>query len=197
MAEVEITGAGDPPPRPDVPTGAGVTGLDERLLELAHLGVWVIDTDGRTTFTNRRMAELLGWDPDELRSQPLLGLVDDTDRWRVMSLFDRRQRHGGELHDVRFRRRDGRELWTILATTPVVDDDEVTAVVTVVTDVTDRHQRERDLSEAEQRFRSSFEDAPIGKALVDGDGRLLEVNRALASALGQEPAGSPAPIWPI
>ena len=73
---------------------AGITGLDERLLELAHLGVWVIDTDGRTTFTNRRMAELLGWDPDELRAQPLLGLVDDTDRWRVVSLFDRRRRHG-------------------------------------------------------------------------------------------------------
>jgi diguanylate cyclase (GGDEF)-like protein/PAS domain S-box-containing protein len=188
LAEVEIRGAGDPPPHPDGPVAAGITGLDERLLELAHLGVWVIDTDGRTTFTNRRMAELLGWDPDELRAQPLLGMVDDTDRWRVVSLFDRRRRHGGELHDVRFRRRDGSELWAILATTPVIDDDEVTAVVTVVTDVTDRHQRERDLSEAEQRFRSSFEDAPIGKALVDGDGRLLEVNRALASALGQEPS---------
>ena len=70
MAEVEISGAGDPPPRPDGPVAAGITGLDERLLELAHLGVWVIDTDGRTTFTNRRMAELLGWDPDELRAQP-------------------------------------------------------------------------------------------------------------------------------
>jgi len=189
VAEVDITGAGDPPPPPaPVATpAAGIAVLDERLLELAHLGVWVIDTEGRTTFVNRRMAELLGWEPEDLRTRPLLGMVDDTDRWRVVSLFDRRRVGGGELHDVRFRTRDGGELWTILATTPVVDGDEVTAVVTVVTDITDRHQRERELTEAEQRFRSSFEDAPVGKALVDADGRLLEVNRALASALGHEP----------
>ena len=144
VAEVDITGAGDPPPPPaPVATpAAGIAVLDERLLELAHLGVWVIDTEGRTTFVNRRMAELLGREPEDLRTRPLLGMVDDTDRWRVVSLFDRRRVGGGELHDVRFRTRDGGELWTILATTPVVDGDEVTAVVTVVTDITDRHQRE-------------------------------------------------------
>jgi diguanylate cyclase (GGDEF)-like protein/PAS domain S-box-containing protein len=186
--DVEITGAGDPPPPPGPHVDGAIRGLDERLLELAHLGVWVIDTDGRTTFTNRRMAELLGWEPEELRDRPLLAMVDDADRWRVAALFDRRRRGGGELHDVRFRRRDGGEVWTILATTPVVEGDEVSAVVTVVTDVTDRHAREQQLSEAERRFRSSFEDAPVGKALVDGDGRLLEINRALARTLGEEPA---------
>src|SRR4051794_755124 len=43
LAEVEISGAGDPPPPPSsvASSTGGIAGLDERLLELAHLGVWV------------------------------------------------------------------------------------------------------------------------------------------------------------
>jgi len=40
-------------------------------------------------------------------------------------------------------------------------------------------------TEAEERFRRSFEDAPVGMALLDGDGRFLEVNDALAGILGR------------
>ena len=44
--------------------------------------------------------------------------------------------------------------------------------------------REEALREAEERFRSAFEHAPIGFALVGLDGRLLRVNRALAEMTG-------------
>ncbi len=40
------------------------------------------------------------------------------------------------------------------------------------------------LEESERRFRSSFEDAPIGVALVGTDGRYLEVNRGLCGIVG-------------
>ena len=45
-------------------------GVGERyyrhLLETSLEGVWVIDADGRTTFTNSRMAEILGSTVEEL-----------------------------------------------------------------------------------------------------------------------------------
>ena len=40
------------------------------------------------------------------------------------------------------------------------------------------------LSESEERFRSAFDYAPIGIALVSADGNLLKVNRALCEILG-------------
>jgi diguanylate cyclase (GGDEF)-like protein/PAS domain S-box-containing protein len=49
-------------------------------------------------------------------------------------------------------------------------------------------QREADLRQAEERFRSSFENAAIGMALVDCDGRWLRVNPALAEMLAYDPA---------
>jgi diguanylate cyclase (GGDEF)-like protein/PAS domain S-box-containing protein len=41
-------------------------------------------------------------------------------------------------------------------------------------------------AEAEERFRRSFEDAPVGMALLDGDGRFLEANDALGAILGTD-----------
>jgi diguanylate cyclase (GGDEF)-like protein/PAS domain S-box-containing protein len=43
------------------------------------------------------------------------------------------------------------------------------------------------IAEAEERFRSAFEDAPIGMGLASSDGCLVRVNRAYADILGYEP----------
>ena len=74
---------------------------------------------------------------------------------------------------------------------PVLDPAtrEIVRVVGVCQDVTEVAHVERARSEADARFRSAFENAPIGIALVDfrdgTDGRLTEVNRALCDLTGR------------
>jgi diguanylate cyclase (GGDEF)-like protein/PAS domain S-box-containing protein len=48
-------------------------------------------------------------------------------------------------------------------------------------------QSESAIFEAEARFRSAFEDAPIGMGLASTDGRLVRVNRAYGDILGYSP----------
>ena len=50
--------------------------------------------------------------------------------------------------------------------------------------VEERKRNEADLRDAEARFRSFFEFAPIGEAIVGIDGRFLEVNDALCEIVG-------------
>ena len=45
-------------------------------------------------------------------------------------------------------------------------------------------REEEALREAQERFRSAFDNAPIGVAVVDLDGRFLQVNRSLCEILG-------------
>ncbi len=47
----------------------------------------------------------------------------------------------------------------------------------------DLYEKERALRESERRFRTAFEHAPIGVALMTLDGRFIDVNRALARML--------------
>ena len=74
---------------------------------------------------------------------------------------------------------------------PVLDPGtrEIARVVGVCQDVTELAEIELARSEADARFRSAFENAPIGIALVDftegADGRLMEVNRALCDLTGR------------
>jgi PAS domain S-box-containing protein len=50
----------------------------------------------------------------------------------------------------------------------------------------DLYRKELELRASEERFRTAFENAPIGVALVTvGEGRIIDVNRALARMLGR------------
>jgi len=54
----------------------------------------------------------------------------------------------------------------------------------VATDLTERRRAEHTLREAQERFRSAFEQAPIGMALLSLDGRFERVNDALCAIVG-------------
>lgn len=57
-------------------------------------------------------------------------------------------------------------------------------VVAIVRNVTERQAAMDALRESEERFRASFENAPIGMAIVSLAGVLLQVNRSLCDILG-------------
>ena len=54
----------------------------------------------------------------------------------------------------------------------------------IAQDVHERVEREREISQAQERFRRAFEDAPIGMAVADLEGNYLEVNQALCAITG-------------
>ena len=57
-------------------------------------------------------------------------------------------------------------------------------IVAVFTDLTSQQQTRQNLQESEERFRSVFEDSGIAMALIDADGRYVQVNRAMTDIFG-------------
>jgi len=81
--------------------------------------------------------------------------------------------------------RDGHEVpvsQVILA--HVGDDGEVDFYATIARDMTGERAAEAALRASEERFRVTFEQAPIGVSLIDLDGRFLQVNDAYCRTVG-------------
>lgn len=101
----------------------------------------------------------------------------------------------GDVTPFRFEHRivrpNGKVRYVRCQGEPVLDPatQELVRVVGVCQDITEMAQMDRARSEADARFRSAFENAPIGIALVDfsdgADGHLTEVNRALTDLTGR------------
>ena len=155
-----------------------------RVLDTAYEGVWTIDRAAMTDYVNSRMAEMLGYRVDEMLGRSMFDFMDEAARLEAAENFSRRQQGVMEQHEFRLQRRDGTELWTLMATSAMLDDDgRFVGALAMVTDITERKRSELALRESEARYRGLVELAPDG-ILVHCDGQIAFANAAAARLLG-------------
>jgi len=147
----------------------------------------VTDRDGRLTYVSPSFEEQLGYDPSYATS--LLGddLGHPDDMKDLADRFGDAQLGAGETLalELRIRAADGSWHWFEVTVSDLLDDPDVAGVVSNLHDITDRKESEAALAEAEERFRTSFDEAPIGMILVSRKGRILRANRAFGEIVGR------------
>lgn len=83
------------------------------------------------------------------------------------------------------RRKDGTLYPQEMTITPVVSQTgEITHYIAIKQDISDRKRAEQALTQAEEKYRTIFEDAVIGIFQANAEGRPTSVNRALAHIYG-------------
>lgn len=117
----------------------------ENLFQTAAEGVWVIDRDGNTTMVNEAAAAMLGYSPAEMMGRHMNEFMDPSEHSTAAENMKKRMNGVREHHDFRLRRRDGSELWTIMATSPILDaDGEFVGALAMMTDITERKRYEEE-----------------------------------------------------
>ncbi len=142
--------------------------------------------DGSYRYVSLACRELLGYEPEELVGRSAYELIHPDDIAAVKAahtvVLD-----GPRLRAVVYRIRDrhGRDVWFETTGHSLRDPatGEIVEIQTSSRDVTWRKRVEAELRESEKRFRLAMVDAPIGMALVDVDGRAVEVNERLCELL--------------
>jgi diguanylate cyclase (GGDEF)-like protein/PAS domain S-box-containing protein len=139
--------------------------------------------DGYFKSLNPAWERVLGFSTTELKSRPYIEFVHPDDRDRTIAENTRltTEKLATLVFVNRYRAKDGNYRWIEWTATPVHEEQLIYASAR---DITDRKQAEEALREAEERFRTAFDEAPIGMALVGLDGRWLEVNDALCALTG-------------
>jgi two-component system, sensor histidine kinase and response regulator len=158
-----------------------------RVVESTNDAVITVDLSGTITSWNAGAERLYGYSADEMIGTPRVapGAPDAScpDAGQLMPrLID--GEHVTERARPR-RRRDGSLIYVDISAAPLRDESgHVIGATSIARDITDQHRLEVDLEQSEARFRETFDEAPIGVALVGPNGRWLEVNRALCEIVG-------------
>lgn len=150
-------------------------------------GTWAVDAEGRTVSTSAPVAELLGYTEDELRGTRVDELTDADGRALLRAASARRRRGCRDAYEMRWRHRDGSEVWTLLAAMPLEDcEGGYGGSFALITDITERRRTEARL---QRHARQQEAVARIGRLALDGmePSALMDVAvRVVAGVLGAE-----------
>lgn len=121
------------------------------IVETAQEGIWIIDAENRTTFVNRRMAEMLGYTVEEMLGKPYSEFMDEESREIAVVNLERRRQGVMERNQFTFQRKDGTTLYTLVSATPLVDSaSQYAGAQALVTDISELKQAQA--AEHDQRI---------------------------------------------
>jgi len=115
------------------------------IVETAQEGVWTVDTEAKTTFVNRRLAEMLGYTVDEMLGRSLFEFMEDGDRALVAGNLQRRREGIPAEFEFKFVDKGGSPVWTIVHASGLNDQAGApSGALAMVTDIRIRKQAEAD-----------------------------------------------------
>lgn len=119
------------------------------IVETANEGIWMVDGNWKTVYANAQMEKMLGCAPGELLGCHPFDFMDD--EWRVVARSRMAEREAGQsaVHDFKFCRKDGGEIWLLCSASPITDaQGRFAGALAMFTDLTERRRAEAVLREA-------------------------------------------------
>lgn len=160
-----------------------------QLLDLAHDTILVLDLNYQITFWNYGAEITYGWSKAEALGQQSFSLLKTQFPQPLAEIQTELLQMGHWEGELIHTKRD--KTLVIVASRWVLQQNhkgEPIAILEINRNITQRKQVEAALRESEERFRNAFDNAPIGMAIVDLEGRWLQVNTALCNIVGYSEA---------
>jgi len=140
----------------------------------------VTDEGGNLQYVSPAFDRILGRSAQEFKNESMGMILHPDDLARMAVEFPPLLEDPSRALRTVVRSRDAHGQWRYFeaAVTNHLDDPDVSGIVANLHDITE-------LREADERFRSAFENAPIGMAMTDLQGRILRANPAMGAIVGR------------
>ena len=144
------------------------------------------ELDATVTYVSAAGKALTGYRSDELLGQDAYMLVHPEDEPAIRVAHERLlQSLQPQRYEWRLRRKDGSLVWVESITRVVRDQRSRPAGLQSATrDISETKSAVEALSQAQEQFRSAFDDAPVGMTIVALDSRLERANDVFCDLIG-------------
>jgi PAS domain S-box-containing protein len=134
-----------------------------RIVDTTTEGIWTLDENFIITYVNKRIAEMLGYEPDELIGKTIMPCIFEEDIPAVLESRERRKQGLSDHFERRYRRKNGTTLWVHISATPIIDEEgRFLGAFAMFTDITDRKQAEEEKEKLQAQLRQSQKMEAIG-----------------------------------
>ncbi|MCG2771424.1 MAG: sigma 54-interacting transcriptional regulator [Desulfobacterales bacterium] len=154
------------------------------IVELAHEGIFMVDHEGRLTFANRFLTEMLGYEARAIIGRSVFDfMIEEKDRELVQNQMARRRNGLSDCYELSLKRKDGSSLMSLVSAAPFMVNGTFLGSIGIATDISHIKQVERELRSASQ-FREKIING-ITDNLVVIDPRTYQIIQANNSFLGR------------
>ena len=168
------------------------------IVDTAMEGIVVINKQDIITFTNSRMAEMLGYAQDEMPGKSIFAFISDDDREDHKYQLTLRRQGIATQYERRFLRNDGVVIWTRASASPLLDEQgRYQGAFGMFTDVSENKRSESIHAETTRRLHLATSAAKLGvwdwnvrDNVMVWDGRMFELY-----GLGRDKFTNSVTIW--
>lgn len=148
--------------------------------------IWTCNAKGECEFLNKRWCDFTGINAEYQLGHDWIKQLHNEDQIAFIKSWKKSIKTGNEMQiNVRIRRHDGEYRWFDTRATPQKNiNSEVIRWLGSSTDITEIELTRQALINSENKFHAAFDYAPLGMALMDTNGVILQINTAFASLLG-------------
>ncbi|MGA3061439.1 MAG: PAS domain S-box protein [Candidatus Bathyarchaeia archaeon] len=155
-----------------------------QIIDVAEEGIWMAKLNGVTLFVNPKMANMLGYSPEDFVGKVGSEFLAKGQEQIVIQTRKELDDNMRIQREYQFLRNDGTTLWTIGKVTPIFDENgQHIANLAMHTDITERKKAEFALVESEEHFRNLAEELP-NMVFIDQEDKVVYANKKCEEIMG-------------
>jgi len=149
----------------------------------------LIEDDNRVMFFNDMVQTMTGYSPEDLKKGNVCSidpLILPDDRLNVINIYNNAIENNVPFEvEYRINNKIGELKWFFERGRPIRRDNGNPSYIDgVIFDITNRKKAEQMLKESEKRFKTIFDESPIGIELYDSNGQLVDLNESCLDIFG-------------
>ena len=148
------------------------------LIDSINDGVAVIDTRGRFRYVNRRCAEMLDFEAEDILSRPLSDFLSEFNQYILQDHLYEQREGRNQSFEIALINRSGESIHTNVTSIPISDiEGRLDGCLAVLTDITARKRAEEELRRSEADLKAIFNNSLQYFVLLDTDMKVRAYNK--------------------